>query len=113
MTVRRGFGEWADIVGDPVVATALLDRLLHHAVVIPIEGNSYRPREHAGLFRQPADLPGGLRQGQAAGLRGFRAGLIRHKLCQDLKGLVELVLIDEACHHLQGGGGSGALEALE
>ncbi len=50
MTGNRGFGEWADIFGDPVVATALLDRLLHHAVVIPIEGNSYRLREHAGLI---------------------------------------------------------------
>ncbi len=49
MTGNRGFGEWADIFGDPVVATALLDRLLHHAVVIPIEGNSYRLREHAAL----------------------------------------------------------------
>lgn len=50
MTGNRGFGEWADIFGDAVVATALLDRLLHHAVVIPIEGNSYRLREHAALI---------------------------------------------------------------
>lgn len=50
MTGNRGFGEWADIFGDAVVATALLDRLLHHAVVIPIEGNSYRLREHASLL---------------------------------------------------------------
>ena len=50
MTGNRGFGEWADIFGDTVVATALLDRLLHHAVVIPIEGNSYRLREHADLI---------------------------------------------------------------
>ena len=33
----------------PVVATALLDRLLHHAVVIQIEGSSYRLRQHADL----------------------------------------------------------------
>jgi IstB-like ATP binding protein len=33
-----------------VVATALLDRLLHHAVVIQIEGSSYRLREHADLL---------------------------------------------------------------
>ena len=50
MTGNRGFGEWADIFGDAVVAAALLDRLLHHAVVIPIEGNSYRLREHAALI---------------------------------------------------------------
>ena len=35
--------------GDPVVATALLDRVLHHATVIQIEGASYRLREHADL----------------------------------------------------------------
>jgi len=50
LTSNRGFGEWAEIFGDAVVATALLDRLLHHAVVIPIEGNSYRLREHAALI---------------------------------------------------------------
>jgi DNA replication protein DnaC len=50
MTSNRGFGEWADIFGDAVVATALLDRLLHHAIVVPIEGNSYRLREHADLI---------------------------------------------------------------
>lgn len=50
MTSNRGFGEWAEIFGDPVVATALLDRLLHHAIVLPIEGNSYRLREHAALI---------------------------------------------------------------
>ena len=45
LTSNRGFGEWGDIFGDSVVATALLDRLLHHAVVIQIEGSSYRLRE--------------------------------------------------------------------
>ena len=35
---------------DPVVATALLDRLLHHAVVVQIEGASYRLRAHADLI---------------------------------------------------------------
>ena len=50
MTSNRGFGEWAEIFGDAVVASALLDRLLHHAIVIAIEGNSYRLREHAALI---------------------------------------------------------------
>src|ERR1700722_18689992 len=49
MTSNRGFAEWGDVFGDPVVATALLDRLLHHAVVIQIEGSSYRMRQHADL----------------------------------------------------------------
>lgn len=50
LTSNRGFSDWAEIFGDQVVATALLDRLLHHAVVIQIEGNSYRLREHAHLM---------------------------------------------------------------
>ena len=49
LTSNRGFAEWAEIFGDPVVATALLDRLLHHAVVVQIEGASYRLRQHADL----------------------------------------------------------------
>jgi DNA replication protein DnaC len=49
LTSNRGFAEWGELFGDPVVATALLDRLLHHAVVIQIEGASYRLRQHADL----------------------------------------------------------------
>jgi hypothetical protein len=52
LTSNRGFAEWGEVFGDPVAATALLDRLLHHAVVIQIEGSSLRPssarRPHAG-----------------------------------------------------------------
>ena len=49
LTSNRGFAEWGKVFGDPVVATALLDRLLHHAVVVHIEGASYRLRQHAAL----------------------------------------------------------------
>ena len=56
----------APVFGDPVVATAILDRLLHHAIVIQIEGSSYRLRQHADLLPehirtkaplQPAPVP--------------------------------------------------------
>src|SRR5436190_18855794 len=66
LTSNRGFAEWGEIFGDPVVATALLDRLLHHAIVIQIEGSSYRLRHHADLLPehirtkaplQPAPVP--------------------------------------------------------
>lgn len=56
LTSNRGFKEWGEVFGDPVVAAALLDRLLHHAVVIEIEGNSYRLRQHAELM--PDNLKG-------------------------------------------------------
>jgi len=49
LTSNRGFAEWGEVFGDAVVATALLDRLLHHAVVVQVEGASYRLRQHADL----------------------------------------------------------------
>ncbi len=50
LTSNRGFAEWGEVFGDPVVATALLDRLLHHAIVVQIEGASYRLRGHTDLI---------------------------------------------------------------
>jgi DNA replication protein DnaC len=50
LTSNRGFAEWGDVFGGTVVASALLDRLLHHAVVVQIEGASYRLRRHADLI---------------------------------------------------------------
>jgi DNA replication protein DnaC len=50
LTSNRGFSEWGEVFGDTVVASALLDRLLHHAVVVRIEGASYRLRRHADLL---------------------------------------------------------------
>ena len=50
LTSNRGFAEWGDIFGSPVVATALLDRLLHHAIVVQIESASYRLHQHADLI---------------------------------------------------------------
>ena len=52
LTSNRGFAEWGQVFGDPVIATALLDRLLHHAVVVHIEGSSYRMRQHADCCRR-------------------------------------------------------------
>lgn len=51
VTSNRGVAEWGGVFGDPVVATAILDRLMHHSTVIAIRGDSYRLREkrRAGL----------------------------------------------------------------
>lgn len=57
LTSNRGFGEWGEVFGDTVVAAALLDRLLHHAIVIEIAGSSYRLREHAKLVPENLRLP--------------------------------------------------------
>ena len=45
ITSNRSVWEWGGVFGDPVVATAVLDRLLHHSTVITIRGDRYRFRE--------------------------------------------------------------------
>jgi len=45
ITSNQPIGSWGDALGDPVVATAILDRLLHHSHVITIKGESYRLKE--------------------------------------------------------------------
>jgi DNA replication protein DnaC len=54
LTSNRGFSQWNEIFG-AVIATAILDRILHHSTTINIKGNSYRLREKvkAGLIREP------------------------------------------------------------
>ena len=49
VTTNRGLPAWAELFGDAVVAAAILDRLLHRAVVINIKGPSWRLREHQAL----------------------------------------------------------------
>jgi DNA replication protein DnaC len=53
VTSNRAVGEWGSVFGDPVVATAILDRLLHHSHVLTIRGDSYRLREkrRSGLLK--------------------------------------------------------------
>jgi DNA replication protein DnaC len=64
LTSNQSFGAWGEVFGDRIIATAILDRLLHHAVTLNIRGNSYRLKEKlkAGLVRSAEDhtsQPGG------------------------------------------------------
>ncbi len=57
LTANKSYGEWAEVFsGDAVIATAILDRLLHHSTTISIKGESYRlkDRKKAGLTTLPA-----------------------------------------------------------
>jgi len=56
LTSNRAVGEWGSVFGDPIVATAILDRLLHHSHVVTIRGDSYRLREkrRSGLLQKAA-----------------------------------------------------------
>jgi len=62
LTSNKGFDEWGEILGDEVMAAALIDRLVHHCHIVNIRGNSYRMRQHAELAsvftprRQSRDL---------------------------------------------------------
>jgi len=66
VTSNRSVGEWGEVFADPVVATAILDRLLHHSQVITLRGESSRLREkrRAGLLGATA---GGVEQARGAG----------------------------------------------
>jgi DNA replication protein DnaC len=58
LTSNKSFGEWGELVGDPILATAILDRLLHHCHVINIRGNSYRLKEkmRTGIYGTPTPM---------------------------------------------------------
>lgn len=46
ITTNRGVGSWGEVLGDTTVAAAMLDRLLHRSVVLNLDGDSYRLRDH-------------------------------------------------------------------
>jgi DNA replication protein DnaC len=56
VTSNRSVSEWGTVFADPVVATAILDRLLHHSHVITIRGDSYRlkAKRRSGLLQKAA-----------------------------------------------------------
>jgi DNA replication protein DnaC len=60
ITSNRTFEQWGEILGDAMVAAALIDRLVHHATMIALKGKSYRLKERtAGIT--PAAQPTSLR----------------------------------------------------
>lgn len=62
VTSHAGIASWGDQLGDPMLAAALLDRLLHRGIVVAIDGPSYRMRAHqqrsAALRRALTAVPG-------------------------------------------------------
>lgn len=57
VTSNRSVSEWGDVFGDNVVATAILDRLLHHSTVVTLRGESYRllEKRRSGLLRKKGE----------------------------------------------------------
>ena len=65
VTSNKSFLDWGEVFNDHVLATAILDRLLHHAVTLNVKGESYRLKE-----KRRAGLLGGTRAGE----EGSKAG---------------------------------------
>ncbi len=57
LTTNLAFKDWPTIFPNATCATALIDRVIHHADVISIEGKSYRLREAEGAKKEPRPTP--------------------------------------------------------
>ena len=57
LTSNKSFGDWGELFGDSVLASAILDRLLHHSHIVNIRGQSYRLKDKmkAGVYGTPSD----------------------------------------------------------
>jgi DNA replication protein DnaC len=60
LTSNKSYGEWGEIFSDHALATAILDRLLHHSATISIRGESYRLKDKrkAGVLVTPTKEAG-------------------------------------------------------
>jgi len=52
ITTNKSFNKWGEVFGDPVIANAILDRLLHHSKVFSIVGPSYRTKDKTKYFSE-------------------------------------------------------------
>ena len=55
LTSNEGFEDWGGVLGDEVMAAALIDRLVHHCNIVNIRGNSYRMRDRQNLLQSGSD----------------------------------------------------------
>jgi DNA replication protein DnaC len=74
LTSNKSYGEWGTVFGDPIIATAILDRLLHHSTTVNIRGESCRLKERrkAGLIPLPESQQQNEPAAAAPGGRGKR-----------------------------------------
>ena len=55
LTSNKGFEDWGGVLGDEVMAAALIDRLVHRCHIVNIRGNSYRMRDRQNLLQSGSD----------------------------------------------------------
>ncbi len=51
ITSNKGFEDWAELMGDPVITTAILDRIAHHSEIFNLNGDSYRLKHRDTILR--------------------------------------------------------------
>ena len=56
LTSNKTFSEWGQVFGDEVLATAILDRLLHHCEIVSINGTSYRLKNRLPAIERDTDV---------------------------------------------------------
>jgi len=59
ITSNQSLGAWGEVFGDQIIASAILDRLLHHSITVNIKGESFRLKEklRAGLLKPKIGEP--------------------------------------------------------
>jgi len=50
ITSNKGFEDWAELMGDPVITTAILDRIVHHSEIFNLTGESYRVKYRTSIL---------------------------------------------------------------
>ncbi|MGI6488053.1 MAG: ATP-binding protein [Syntrophothermaceae bacterium] len=51
ITSNKGFDDWAELMGDPVITTAILDRIVHHSEIFNLTGESYRIKHRISILQ--------------------------------------------------------------
>lgn len=52
LTSNKGPSDWGELLGDPAITTAVLDRIVHRAEVIQLSGDSYRMKNRTSIFEE-------------------------------------------------------------
>ena len=74
LTSNKGFEDWGGVLGDEVMAAALIDRLVHHCHIVNIRGNSYRMKDHQNLLQSGLGSTQEKSRRVIAGSNGDRSG---------------------------------------
>ena len=109
VTSNKSFADWGEVFNDQVLATAILDRLLHHATTVNIKGDSYRLREKkkAGLLGRKPKAAEPEEAGVPGVISGTRTSVNRGHLTSVFSGQVTSALTEVVGRVGKGGAKDG------